>query len=247
MHNAKLLTMNENLPKISIITVTYNAASTLEDTILSVVNQSYPNIEYIIIDGGSTDGTVDIIRKYSNKISYWISEPDNGVYDAMNKATKVATGDFCFFLGADDILLVDLTTIEFKKHLGNIIYGNVQWGNTEKTFNGKYTKGKLLLVNICHQAIFYPSVAYKNHSYNTTFKAYADWDLNMRLWGAGYIFHYIPCIISHFNFGGISGNGDAVFENARIRLIYDYFGIKSVLYYIVRSRLGKIKRLILKN
>jgi glycosyltransferase involved in cell wall biosynthesis len=239
--------MNSSLPKISIITVTYNAASTLEETILSVINQSYSNIEYIIIDGGSTDGTIDIIRKYSSKISYWISEPDNGVYDAMNKATRVATGDFCFFLGADDVLLVDLTTIEFKKYLGNIIYGNVLWGDTGKTFNGRYTISKLLVINICHQAIFYPTVVYKNHIYNTTFKAYADWDLNMRLWGKGYKFHYIPCIISHFNFGGISGNGDTVFEKARLKLIYDYLGIKGVVYYIARSGIGKIKRYILKQ
>jgi glycosyltransferase involved in cell wall biosynthesis len=239
--------MDKNLPKISIITVTYNAVSTLEDTILSVINQSYPNIEYIIIDGGSTDGTIDIIRKYSSNISYWVSEPDNGIYDAMNKATKVATGDFCYFIGADDILLVDLTTIEFKKYLGKIIYGNVEWGDTGEIFNGEYTKGKLLIVNICHQAIFYPKEAYKNNTYNTNFKVSADYDLNLRLWSCGYVFQYIPCIISHFNLGGFSRNEDIVFENARLRLIHDYFGITGVLYYIVRFRLGEIKRYILKQ
>ena len=71
-----------NNPKISIITVSYNAISTIERTILSIINQTYSNLEYIIIDGGSTDGTADIIRKYANKITFWISEPDKGIYDA---------------------------------------------------------------------------------------------------------------------------------------------------------------------
>lgn len=93
----------ENL-KISIITVSYNAAKTIEQTIQSVVNQTYDNIEYIIIDGGSTDGTVDIIKKYEDKIAYWVSEPDKGIYDAMNKGILKASGEYIYFLGADDWL-----------------------------------------------------------------------------------------------------------------------------------------------
>ena len=97
--------------KISIITVSYNAAKTIEQTISSVVNQTYQDIEYIIIDGGSTDGTMDIIRKYEDRIAYWISEPDKGIYDAMNKGIDVATGDYVYFLGADD-RLVDANIID---------------------------------------------------------------------------------------------------------------------------------------
>lgn len=88
--------------KVSIITVSYNAARTIEQTIQSVVNQTYDNIEYIIIDGGSTDGTVDIIKKYEDKIAYWISEPDNGMYDALVKGFKHVTGDICAYINADD-------------------------------------------------------------------------------------------------------------------------------------------------
>ena len=87
---------------ISIVTVSYNAVLTIEQTILSVINQTYPNVEYIIIDGGSTDGTVDIIKKYEDKIAYWVSEPDKGIYDAMNKGGLKATGDFIQFLNAGD-------------------------------------------------------------------------------------------------------------------------------------------------
>ena len=88
--------------KISIITVSYNAAATIEQTILSVVGQMYPHIEYIVIDGGSTDGTVDIIRKYEDQIAYWVSEPDAGMYDALAKGFTRATGDVCAYINADD-------------------------------------------------------------------------------------------------------------------------------------------------
>jgi glycosyltransferase involved in cell wall biosynthesis len=93
-----------NQPVFSIITITYNAAHCLKETILSVVNQSYPGVEYLVIDGASTDGTVDIIRQYEAKISYWTSEADKGLYDAMNKGLRRATGDYVWFMNAGDTL-----------------------------------------------------------------------------------------------------------------------------------------------
>lgn len=88
--------------KISIVTACYNAEDTIEQTILSVLEQDYPSIEYILIDGGSTDGTVDIIRKYESKLAYWISEPDKGLYDALGKGFERVTGDVCAYINADD-------------------------------------------------------------------------------------------------------------------------------------------------
>ena len=81
-------------PTFSIITITYNAVRLVEQTLLNVLSQSYPNIEYIVIDGGSTDGTVDIIKRYESGLTYWVSEPDKGIYDAMNKGLQKATGDY---------------------------------------------------------------------------------------------------------------------------------------------------------
>ncbi len=102
---------NIQQPKISIITIVYNGVELLEGTILSVLNQTYQNIEYIIIDGASNDGTIDVIQKYASQISHWISEPDKGLYDAMNKGLKVTTGDFVWFMNCGDHIFKS-TTIE---------------------------------------------------------------------------------------------------------------------------------------
>ena len=99
-------------PKFSIITVTYNAAKVLEDTIQSIVTQTYKKLEYIIVDGGSTDETLDIIHKYQEHITTVISEPDQGLYDAMNKGIKLATGDYLCFLNAGDGLHEDDTLLQ---------------------------------------------------------------------------------------------------------------------------------------
>jgi glycosyltransferase involved in cell wall biosynthesis len=118
----------------SIITVTYNAAQWLERTIQSVINQTYSDIEYIIVDGGSTDGTVDIITNYELRITKWISEPDNGLYDAMNKGLKLATGDYVWFINAGDRIHSPDTIREIANRLSpftfhplpDIIYGETE-------------------------------------------------------------------------------------------------------------------------
>lgn len=119
------------LPKISIITPSYNQVEFLEQTIKSVLEQEYANLEYIIIDGGSTDGSVDIIKKYAHQLTYWISEPDTGLYNALNKGFKIATGDILAWLNSDDIY--------FNKSLFMVaeIFNNfskVNWLTSNHTF-----------------------------------------------------------------------------------------------------------------
>jgi glycosyltransferase involved in cell wall biosynthesis len=106
--------------KISIITATYNAEKTLEKSILSILNQSYKNIEYILIDGGSTDFTLEIIQEHKGKIDYYLSEPDKGIYDAWNKGLDNASGDWIVFIGADDFLLEDAISSYVKMISENV-------------------------------------------------------------------------------------------------------------------------------
>ncbi len=96
--------MNNQFPKISIVTPNFNQEKFIEETILSVLSQNYPNLEYIIIDGGSTDGSVDIIKKYANQLTYWVSEPDNGMYDAIQKGFEKSTGEIMTYINSDDLL-----------------------------------------------------------------------------------------------------------------------------------------------
>ena len=118
--------MMENT-KVTIVTVTYNAKDLLEETIHSVLNQTYTNIEYIIIDGNSTDGTFEIIKKYEDKIDYWVSEPDDGIYYAMNKAIEKASGEWINFMNAGDTF-TNFDTVEYvinnKSTNAELLYGD---------------------------------------------------------------------------------------------------------------------------
>lgn len=118
-------------PKISVVTVCYNAAATIEQTIQSVLNQSYSNLEYIIVDGASTDHTLDIIGKYKDHISTVVSEPDKGIYDAFNKGVNLATGDYINFMNADDFFSTDQAVSEVANYLTSnpdvlMLHGNVR-------------------------------------------------------------------------------------------------------------------------
>jgi glycosyltransferase involved in cell wall biosynthesis len=117
-----------DLPKVTIVTPSYNQAEFLEETIKSVLNQTYPNIEYIVVDGGSTDGSVDIIKKYEDQLAWWVSEPDNGQSDAINKGFAKATGDVYNWLNSDDILYPDAVKIAvhfMQKHPeSEVVYGD---------------------------------------------------------------------------------------------------------------------------
>ncbi len=161
--------MKHQLPTISVITIVYNAIDLLEDTIQSVIQQTYPNIEYIIVDGGSKDGTLQIIERFKDHISQWISEPDKGLYDAMNKGLKMATGDFVWFINAGD-KINELDTVDkmMTHYTANtdILYGEVMMVNEEGRNLGtrseitthrlpkKLTwKSMAFGMVVCHQAI----------------------------------------------------------------------------------------------
>lgn len=171
-------------PKFSIITVVWNGEQYLEQTILSVINQSYQNVEYIIIDGGSTDGTIDIIKKYEHKIAYWISEPDKGIYDAMNKGIDVAKGRYLLFLGADDFIFNDDVCLSIEQKIGgdlfDLIVGNIIYTN-HIIVRSSFSKKLLLHNSIHHQGALYHRSLFENFRYDTTLKLISDYELNIIL------------------------------------------------------------------
>ncbi|MBQ3658503.1 MAG: glycosyltransferase [Bacteroidales bacterium] len=193
--------------RISVITVCLNASKTIEQTILSIINQTYDNIEYIIIDGVSTDGTLDIIKKYESKISLCQSEPDNGIYDAMNKGLKLATGDFLIFMGADDVFYNENVIYKVASEIDNyddIYYGSVIFKGTNTIHWGKFSRLKWASANVCHQAVFYPKVVYKQYNYDTSYVVCADYIYNLNLIKCAYQFKFINEIVTLFDITGYS-------------------------------------------
>lgn len=166
--------------RISIITVVYNDIENIEKTILSVLNQDYKNFEYIIIDGNSTDGTVDIIRKYENKLSFFISEPDGGIYDAMNKGLKHSSGDWIIFMNSgdlfntNDVLSVFFNKVSYKNNIG-IVYGYPLNKAGNKIRSHSLTKVNLFFERtICHQAIFAKKETFINNLFDINYPVVAD-------------------------------------------------------------------------
>ena len=244
--------------KVTVVTAVLNDAGHIEQTILSVISQTDIEIEYIIVDGGSKDGTLELIGKYKDKISLLISESDRGVYDAMNKGIKYSTGDFVYFLNSGDVLLNPsiLSKIKFEdvNVRNTIIYGNVvvAYGNIEALekprpfFNSKM---KFKGIGICHQSMFFPGELIRNEKYDLSYKIAADYDLVYRLWRKGTVFLYKDITIAKYDWGkGISSNPykllDVYRENARVchQQLNPLYWAKMVLEYIrLQKKLANLK------
>lgn len=223
-------------PGISVIIVTYNAAKTLQKCLTSIYNQVYPPIKIIVIDGGSTDETINIIKANAQKFFYWKSEPDRGIYNAMNKALIQISTDWVYFLGADDELYPDFSA--FAKEIINpnfIYYANVKTRGVIRS--GKLNEYQMAKHGIFHQAMIYPATVFENYQYNEKYKIYADYVLNMQLWkDKRYQFKYLDYIIAHFNYNGSSGNiTDEAFNSDKSSLILKNFGLSIWLRYKIRN------------
>lgn len=224
--------------KISIITVCFNAQDTIEETLMSIASQSYKNIEHIVVDGASTDKTIEIINKYKNNIVHLVSEHDNGVYDAMNKGIKLATGDFLFFLNANDILydndvLKNVVDALNKKPEAKFLFGDVdnvsedKKTSTIRQYNNINNDFYFLNDNICHQSIFYHKSLFEELGYySNKFKIYADWDFNIKCLVKNKVNAlYIPIPISKFQFGGLctDSNNRNIFKKENNLLIEKHY------------------------
>lgn len=172
--------MNRDKPYISIIIPIYNKKDYIEEAIKSVINQKYPNTELIIIDGNSTDGSWDIVKQYKEYISYCLSEPDTGIYDAMNKGVAVAKGQWIYFLGADDRL--ELNVIEqiepFLTTDLAMVYGDIQFDDGWR-FPSMLNLRTLLQNTVHHQGAFYNRYLFEKFRYNTDLRILSDYELNL--------------------------------------------------------------------
>lgn len=204
--------MEDHEDKISIITVVYNGAKTIEQTVTSVLGQTYKNIEYIIIDGQSTDGTIDIIEKYKDKISYFISEQDRGIYDAMNKGIAVATGEVIGLLNADD--WYDNNAVEyvmrcFRENETDIVYGQVCRVETDETISTTKKVGLLddlwYFMSIWHPAVFVKRNVYQRiGGFSTDYEIAGDYEFVLRCYCNRMKFTYLDRMLTYFRSAGIS-------------------------------------------
>lgn len=180
--------INNVCPKISIVTICYNSVRFIEKTILSVLSQTYPNIEYIIIDGGSTDGTKEIIEKYSSKLSYWCSEKDKGIYDAMNKGITKATGVWINFMNSGDRFVSDnVLTKVMSNSIEDyiyVVYGDaiLDFGDHTKTFYSNDLKDITYKMPFNHQSCLIRTSIQKERPYSLKYKIAGDYDFFYNLY-----------------------------------------------------------------
>lgn len=197
---------------ISVITVNLNNVSGLEKTIKSVFNQTRKNIEYIIIDGGSTDGSVELLNKNADKFTYWVSQKDAGIYNAMNKGWKKASGNYCIFLNSGDYLFENTTIEQVEKEIDSteIIFGDIirEKGNmrVKDIHPQEYSLFTLLYKNLPHQGCFIKrTLLEKLGGYDEEFQVLADWVFyNRAIIEENAKIKKVNHIISVFEMGGIS-------------------------------------------
>ena len=220
----------------SIITITYNASQWLERTIQSIISQSYSHIEYIVIDGNSTDGTLDIIKKYQSSIARWISEPDEGLYDAMNKGLKLASGDYVWFINAGDTLYSENTVQEIVnmingKNPPDIIYGETAIVDTQgnplgmrrlKAPENLTWKSFRMGMLVCHQSFLVQRTIAEPYDLQYRFTGDYDWCIrNMRK--AKIIFN-THLILSRFLEAGLSAENRKKSLKERYRIMCANYG-----------------------
>lgn len=241
-HEGDFVTQVENM-LISIITVCHNSATTIRDTLASVSTQTYANIEYIIIDGGSTDDTLQILKEYPDTIAKSLSESDHGIYDAMNKGIERATGEYILFLNSDDILLhnrviEDAVKVISKKH-PDIAYGDMAVFNPTTGVTERKRQKDLTRLHVFKNMPCQPSVLYRRSvfatcgMFNASYRIVSDFD-----WMANAILRhtvslqYIGIALIRFRTGGISSDPNStVHDRERIAVYQEYFSPSELVLY----------------
>lgn len=207
-------------PIISVITVTYNAAKYLEQTIQSVLNQTYKNIEYIIVDGGSTDRSLEIINKYKHRIDYFVSEKDDGIADAMNKGVALAIGEYVIFLHADDYFENDSSlekALEFLEEKTDILACNIEFGKQLKIYKPRgFSFWTNFKQGICHQGTFCRRLLIEElNGFDKQFRIAMDYDFFLRAYRNRARLSKAPVVLTVMRDTGISSRRD--WENLKKR------------------------------
>lgn len=246
---------NLPLPLVTIITVVFNGEKHLEQTIQSVINQTYDNVEYIVIDGGSTDGTVDIIRKYEDKIDYWVSEPDEGISDAFNKGIRCSTGELMGILNSDDWYQVDSVnaivdfyrTLESRERNNFVSFGDLFYPERNLFQFGDKNYSRLinyLMPHLNHPSVFVSKNIYSSIGlFNKHFKFAMDFEFLKRCHNNKISFFYINKLIVNMRGEGVSNKYrnetlQEVFSISENKLITQFYNVYFIWFY--RFRLVKV-------
>ena len=210
-----------NLPKVSIVTVTFNAGPLLEKTLGNLQMQDYPNKEIVVVDGKSTDDTVITIKRYahSGTITTWVSEPDRGIYDAMNKGVGMATGEWVIFMNAGDVFAADdVLRRVFCQDLtdADVVYGDVvKDGNVKKAPESYYLYHRMLF---CHQCVFVRRQCLVDIPFDISHRLSADYKFFIQQYQRGARFQYINTPIAIFDTTGVSNSkrSSGLYDNIRV-------------------------------
>lgn len=224
---------------ISVITVVFNDVNNISKTIESVLLQNIPpsDLEYIIIDGGSTDGTVEKIKEYKEKIAIFISEKDTGIYNAMNKALKYVTGKWCLFLNSGDVLEHEA----FKAlNVETCVADDVAiiYGNTIRSFqHGHRMRHRMTfkegeLPPVCHQSAFIKAEVMRKFGYNERYRICADLDLFKKIFDSHYKFYYVDRDIAIYDMNGFSAHNMTAFAREKREIGFKVSSLDMVKFYL---------------
>lgn len=205
--------------RYSVITINYNNREGLKKTIVSVLNQINSDYEFIIIDGGSTDGSKDVVKEYENHITYWVSEKDNGIYHAMNKGVAKALGDYCIFMNSGDCFHSPLVLNSVDNFQEDIICGKMLKGETTKPsglHKPTITLVDLMRASLPHQAMFIKRELLVKHPYDNHYKILSDWKFCLQaIVFDNCTFRNIDLIVADYDTGGISSNSNGLLPKER--------------------------------
>lgn len=237
--NGKQKQSELNLPLVSIITVVLNGELFIEQTINSVLQQNYSNIEYIIIDGGSSDNTLNIIKQYETKIDYWQSAKDNGLYFAMNKGISMAKGNIIGILNADDYYTIDTVKNVVESYIqtsADVFHGDISLISNSNPIRIKPNYDAMFQQpSIFHPTCFVKKTVYEAiGAFDTNYKISADYDFLLRCMKNNYTFQYIPQILCYFRYGGMSASCYSNIEGYKIMKKHQTGYHKQVIWRTVK-------------